>query len=146
MAFEVKLLGPGDDALLSRVAGGVFDDAVRADMTAEFLADPRHHLAVAVDEGVVVGFASAVRYVHPDKAPELWINEVGVAPSHQQRGIAKAVLRALLDLGRSRGCVNAWVLTDRGNAPARALYASLGGVDMPGDMVGVEFDLEGPGA
>jgi hypothetical protein len=27
----------------------------------------------------VVGFASAVHYVHPDKAPELWINEVGVA-------------------------------------------------------------------
>jgi hypothetical protein len=23
---------------------------------------------------VVVGFASAVHYVHPDKAPQMWIN------------------------------------------------------------------------
>jgi aminoglycoside 6'-N-acetyltransferase I len=79
--------------------------------------------------------------VHPDKPAELWINEVGVAPSHQGQGLGKAVLRLLLEEGRRHGCGEAWVLTDRSNAPARALYASLGGADMAGDMVGVEFDL-----
>jgi len=44
--------------------------------------DPRHHLVVAV-EHVVVGFCSAVDYIQPDKPPELWINEVGVAPTPQ---------------------------------------------------------------
>ena len=65
----------------------------RSPWTAEFLADSRHHLAVAVDEGRVVGMASAVHYVHPDKPPELWINEVGVAPTHRGLGIGRAPAR-----------------------------------------------------
>ena len=143
MAVELKLLGKGDADILSRVADEVFDFAVRPRMTREFLADPRHHLAVAVDDGVVVGFASAVRYVHPDKSPELWINEVAVAPTHQGRGLGKALLGLLFDAAREHDCVEAWVLTDRANTAARALYASAGGVDMPGDLVGVEFRLDG---
>jgi hypothetical protein len=42
----------------------------------------RSETVVARDASVVVGFASGVHYVHPDKSPELWINEVGVARSH----------------------------------------------------------------
>jgi hypothetical protein len=78
----IRILGPGDAAALDHVAEGLFDDALDPRWTAEFLADSRHDLAVAVDDGEVVGMASAVHYVHPDKPPELWINEVGVAPSH----------------------------------------------------------------
>jgi hypothetical protein len=52
-------------------------------LTPQFLSDPRHHLAVAIDEGWVVGMASAVHYVHPDKAPQLFINEVAVTPPYQ---------------------------------------------------------------
>jgi len=76
---EIKLLGCDDAGVLTRVAPGVFDHAVSEDLCAEFLSDPRHHLAVALGDGVVVGFASAVHYVHPDKPAELWINEIGVA-------------------------------------------------------------------
>ena len=76
----IRILGPGDAAVLDHVAEGVFDNAVDPRWTAEFLADSRHHLAVAVDDGQVVGMASAVHYVHPDKPPELWINEVRVGP------------------------------------------------------------------
>ena len=110
-------------------------------MTEEFLNDPRHHLAVAIAEGEVVGFASAVRYVHPDKSPELWINEVAVTPDHQRHGVAKALLGLLFDVGRRHHCVEAWVLTNRSNTAARALYASAGGVEMEEDVMGFEFNL-----
>jgi hypothetical protein len=53
------------------VAAEVFDNPIDADLTAEFLGDARHHLAVAIDDGLVVGFASAIHYVHPDKPPQL---------------------------------------------------------------------------
>jgi aminoglycoside 6'-N-acetyltransferase I len=33
---------------VSRVAPGVFDDPINPARAAEFLADPRHHLAVAL--------------------------------------------------------------------------------------------------
>ena len=101
----------------------MFDDDLQPTLVSEFLRDDRHHLAVAIDNGQLVGFASGVHYVHPDKPSELWINEVGVAPSHQGRGIGKAVMRTLLEHARRLGCREAWVLTDRKNDAARHLYA-----------------------
>ena len=139
MAIEFRILGLGDAAVLDRVADGVFDDAVQPALTREFLGDARHHLAVALDDGVVVGFVSGVHYVHPDKPAELWINEVAVAPTHLRRGIAQALLRMLFDTGRSLGCAQAWVLTDRDNTAAMRLYASVGGD--PGEHEHVMFDF-----
>jgi ribosomal protein S18 acetylase RimI-like enzyme len=149
MPVHIKVLQSGDQSILMNVAADVFDNPVDAELTREFLEDPRHHIAVAIEDGLVVGFASAVHYIHPDKGPELWINEVGVAPAHQRRGLGKAVLRALLDVGRAHKCTAAWVLTDRGNPAAMALYASVGGTEGAdsaepgGPMVGYSFDLEG---
>jgi ribosomal protein S18 acetylase RimI-like enzyme len=129
----IRLLGPGDRAVLDRVAPGVFDDPIDPRWAAEFLADARHHLAVALDGELVVGMASAVHYVHPDKPPELWVNEVGVASAYQQQGVGGRLLRALFDRGRELGCGEAWVLTDWENEAARRLYASVGGREEPPD-------------
>lgn len=127
MSIEIRALTKNDKAVLDRVADGVFDNAVNRSLSAEFLDDARHHLVVAIDDGVVVGFASGVHYVHPDKPAELFINEVAVAPSHQGRGLGKAVVTGLLEIARQHECREAWVLTDRENAAAMALYASAGG-------------------
>lgn len=125
--IEIRILAEEDAPLLRAVAPDVFDGPVDPRWSAEFLVDPRHHLAVALDEGRVVGMASALHYVHPDKAPELWINEVGVAATHRRRGLAAALLAALFAHGRSLGCREAWVATDEDNTAARRLYASAGG-------------------
>jgi ribosomal protein S18 acetylase RimI-like enzyme len=135
MALEIRILRAGDERILDNVADGVFDGPVDNALRAEFLRDPRHHLSVGIEDGIVVGFASAVHYVHPDKPPQLWINEVAVSPSHQRKGIAKAVLSALISLGRELGCTEAWVLTDEANAAARALYRSAGGMESAHIMV-----------
>jgi ribosomal protein S18 acetylase RimI-like enzyme len=129
MAVQIRILRSGDESALTRVAPDVFDNAVDPALAREFLSDPRHHIAVAVDDGMVVGFASGVRYLHPDKPEELWINEVAVAPSHQRQRIGHAVLAALFAEGLALGCRQAWVLTDRTNVAANALYASLGGIE-----------------
>ena len=121
------MLQAGDASVLQRVADDVFDLPVDPHWSAEFLADPRHHLAVAIDGDLVVGMASGVHYIHPDKPPQLFINEVGVASSHQGRGIGRRLLDALLERGRALGCNEAWVLTDESNSIARKLYASAGG-------------------
>jgi ribosomal protein S18 acetylase RimI-like enzyme len=135
MTLEIRFLRAGDEHILNHVADGVFDGPVDDALRSEFLRDPRHHLAVGIADGLVVGFASAVHYVHPDKPPQLWINEVAVAPSHQRKGIAKRVLSALMGLGRELGCSEAWVLTDEPNTAARALYKSAGGTETPHLMV-----------
>lgn len=148
MPIEIRVLGPADEDVLANVAPEVFDNPIDAELTREFLADPRHHIAVAIDGGVVVGFASGVHYLHPDKRPELWINEVAVAPTHQRRGLGKSVMRALFEVGKAEGCTGAWVLTDRDNAAAMALYAAVGGTEGADESapeavtVGYSFGLE----
>jgi ribosomal protein S18 acetylase RimI-like enzyme len=147
MAIEIKALQRGDDSILMNVAAEVFDNPVDAELAREFLEDPRHHIAVAIDDGLVVGFASGVHYIHPDKPPELWVNEVGLAPTHRHRGLGKAVLRALFKVGRAHNCTVAWVLTDRSNVAAMALYSSVGGTEGAEDrglskaMLGYSFAL-----
>jgi ribosomal protein S18 acetylase RimI-like enzyme len=127
VSVEIRVLWPTERAVLDQVAPDVFDHSIDPRWSAEFFADPRHHLAVALDGTLVVGFASGVHYVHPDKPPELWINEVGVAPSHQQQGLGRRLLEALLRHGATLGCVQAWVLTSPTNAAAQRLYAAVGG-------------------
>ena len=127
LVLEVKILALSDLHLLITAADGVFDNPVDENLAREFLEDPRHHIAAALVEGIVIGFASALHYIHPDKPPELWINEVGVAPTHQGKGIGKALMKELLLLAKQLGCVNAWVLTDKNNTAANGLYKSVGG-------------------
>jgi ribosomal protein S18 acetylase RimI-like enzyme len=142
MAVEVRILREGDASILATLAPDVFDDPLDAAKTEEFLRDPRHHLVVAVDDGAVVGFISAVHYVHPDKPrPELWINEVAVASTHRGQGIGGKLLNAILEIARGVGASEAWVLTNRSNAAAMRLYASLGGQTASDDEVMFTFKL-----
>ena len=70
MPTTVRVLTSSDAHVLSNVAPEVFDGPVDPRFTAEFFADPRHHLAVVLEGDLVVGMASGVHYLHPDKPPE----------------------------------------------------------------------------
>ena len=125
MTIEIRKVGPVDAGLFDRVAPEVFDCAIDAQGLRDYLAQPGHHLIIAVYEGTVVGQCAAVVHRHPDaKATELYIDEVGVTPALQRRGIAGRMLDEMLAWGRSLGCTEAWVGTEPDNGAARALYAS----------------------
>lgn len=129
----VRILGPTEHAILENVAPDVFDDVPRPELAREFLRDPRHHLAVAISEhGLVVGMASGVHYVHPDKDPQMFINEVGVSAAYEGQGLGKRLLAALLQRASELGCTEAWAATEPENQRAQALYVKAGGVrDQP---------------
>jgi hypothetical protein len=57
---EIRLLARGDLAILERVADDVFDHGIDMALAAEFLSDSRHHLMVAIDGDLVVGFVTPV--------------------------------------------------------------------------------------
>jgi aminoglycoside 6'-N-acetyltransferase I len=133
---EIRLVGRDDAALFDRVAGEVFDAPVDAARLAAYLAEPGHHMIVAIHEGVIVGQTAAVVHRHPDKPTELYIDEVGVAPEYRRRGIARRMLEAMLDHGKALGCEEAWVGTEPDNLPARGLYEQR---RRQGDDAGEEF-------
>lgn len=140
-AFVVRLVTAANRDVLDRVADGVFDHAVRREHLDAFLANPAQLLAVAVSDGTVVGMASGFVHGHPDKPAQLFVAEVGTAGAFRRRGVAAAVIDALLRRGRELGCREAWVATEAGNAPARALYRSLGGEEDADPAVVYTFAL-----
>lgn len=139
MSFRLRRLGPGDEALLDRVAPDVFDKPVRRDRLGAYLASPRHLMVVALDGDLVVGQCAGVVHLHPDKATELYVDEVGTATSHLRQGVATAMLTEIFAWGRTLGCEEAWLGTEIDNVAANGLYRSLGGEATA--MQYYEFDL-----
>ena len=127
---SVRRLQPADLPQLL-AAGALFDDPIRPDMAARLLAHPDHHLFAAIADDALIGFVSAVTYLHPDKPLECWLNEVGVGDRWQRRGIGRLLVNFALDHAWRLGCETAWVLTQGGNRAARGLYAACGGKATP---------------
>ena len=123
---EIHRITSRNAALLDSVAEEVFDERIDARCLQAYLADAAHLMLVAVEEGRVVGQCRAVVHLQPDQAPELYLDNLGVAPSHRRQGIARRLVAGMLALGRARGCRAAWVGTEVGNEPARALYRGFG--------------------
>ena len=142
MAFEIVRLSTGTSPYLDRVAEDVFDHPINAAQLAAFMTDPRHLMVLAIEEGTVVGMASGVEYFHPDKPPQMWINEVGVALTHRRRGIDKALTSALVREARIRGCVYAWLGTASDNVAGQACFGAVPGVESPQPFLLYEWDLE----
>lgn len=128
----VRLLHPGEAAVLSNTAADVFDKPIRQDWARAMLAAPGHVLAVALAGDTVVGMASALVYLRPDKPPEMWISEVGVAPAWHRQGLGRRLVETLLAEARARNCPEVWVATEADNHAARALYAATGGAEEGG--------------
>ena len=110
-----------------KAAGHLFDDPPRPEATARFLADERHHLLLAYEDTTPAGMITGVETTHPDKGTEMFLYELGVDERFRGRGVARALVSALAELSRERGCYGMWVITGEDNAAARATYRGAGG-------------------
>jgi ribosomal protein S18 acetylase RimI-like enzyme len=144
---EIRLLTPADAPLFDHVAEGVFDEPVDPQRLAAYLREPGHFFIAALADGMMVGQCAAVIHRHPDKAPELYIDEVGVADAYLRRGIAAKMLEAMLALGREKCCEEAWLGTEPDNVPARALYNGRAALPVEEFVMYVfDLDAERPGS
>lgn len=140
--IETRLIGEADVDLLVSADTSVFDNPVDPALARAYLAHPDYVIALATQDGTVVGMATGLFYFHPDKPLEFFVNEVGVAESHWRRGIAGRLMAVLFDAARARGVRYAWVGTETGNTAANALYRSFGPKGQ--EMMFYEFDLTAP--
>ena len=113
----------------------MFDNPVEPEELHAFLGDPGHLMELAVRKERLVGFASGTVLRHPDKAPQLFINEVGVATNQRRKGIATALVTRLIARSAEMGCASAWLATDAESDAASALYRSLGACETDGIVV-----------
>ena len=132
--MHIEALGPGDEERV-READRLFDGPAGAEATAAFLGDARHHLLVAYEDRSPVGFVSGVETTHPDKGTEMFLYELAVDEDHRRLGIASALVDALAELARRRGCFGMWVATDEDNRAARATYRRTATEEQSGQVV-----------
>lgn len=138
--MDVRILRPGDEALLARAVAVIDEAELTLAEAAAFLADPMLVNVVALDGGEPVGFV----YGHVLKrfeATSFFIYSVDVEETHRRRGVARAMLEALKREGKTGRWDEMFVFTNRGNPAAMRLYASAGGVSPPPDDV-VMFNFD----
>jgi ribosomal protein S18 acetylase RimI-like enzyme len=138
--MELRWLGPTDvDAVTG--AAALFDEAPTRAWAEQFLTRPGHHLCVAYVAGQPAGFVSGVEMTHPDKGTEMFLYELGVDEPHRGRGLGRALVAALRERARERGCYGMWVLTDADNSAALAAYRAAGAVQRePAVMLDWQLD------
>lgn len=127
MSIEIRRAGEGDSHLLDHYDPDIFDEAIVPQRLAAYLASAVNLMVLAVDGDRAVGQCMAVLHTHPDQPNSLYIDNLGVAPSHQRRGIARQLIENAFEWGREKGCTVAWVTTELDNDPALALYSGFKG-------------------
>ena len=95
-------------------------DADEAALSNGFL-NPQNHYFSAVENGELLGFGGYFSAV--DQADIL---DVAVAPAHRRRGIARALVKAVLAEAEKDGVQTVFLEVRASNGPAIALYTSLG--------------------
>lgn len=140
--FIIRIATLEDLAAMVKVGDKLFDNKIKPNRAKEFLEDPRHHLLIAYYHGKIVGIASAFHYVHPDKDPALFINEVGVIDDFQNKGIARNLVWHMKEHGKSLGCTECWVATEKSNLAAQKAYLAAGGKEDPESIVMYNFPMD----
>ncbi len=140
MAIRYNYATEDDLESIVDIGNRLFDHAVKIDRAKEFLMDPRHHLFLAYEGKNIVGMVSAFHYVHPDKNPNLFINEVSVVDEYQNKGIGRTLVKEMVTYGRSElGCDEVWVTTMESNGQARCSYKAAGGNEEKERVILIEF-------
>lgn len=94
---------------------------------ARLLSDDTFIALVAESEGVVVGGLAAYELRKFERRrSEIYIYDLAVDEAHRRRGVATALIHRLREMAADRGAWVVFVQADAGDAPAVALYESLG--------------------
>ena len=83
-------------------------------------------LAATMQEDVIGGLVAYVLDKFEQNRREIYIYDLAVVERHRRRGVATALIGALVHLARERDAYAIFVQADRGDEPAVRLYESLG--------------------
>ncbi|WP_405112122.1 GNAT family N-acetyltransferase [Micromonospora sp. NBC_01405] len=95
---------------------------------ADISADPRNHLVVADDDGVLVG-CMQITYIPGlgrHGAERSLIEAVRVRSDRRGQGLGREMMRWAIDQARRRGCALVQLTTDKTRADAHRFYRDLG--------------------
>jgi ribosomal protein S18 acetylase RimI-like enzyme len=124
--MRVRRLLPGEELAVLHAAH-LFDESPEVGAVRDYLADDRNILLFAFEGSVAVGFLRGTELQQlANRRRQMFLYEVSVEESFRRRGVATALIQALLQDCRERGFEEVFVFTDPANQAAVGLYRSTG--------------------
>lgn len=125
--FQLAETGPWAAEILARVHGEAFFEPWDAAAIASALDQPGAFAWVAQrDDGEPLGFVLVRAALFADGGGEAEVLTIATRPQARRRGVARALMEAVLGKLRALGAGRLFLEVADDNAPARALYESLG--------------------
>jgi GNAT superfamily N-acetyltransferase len=112
------------NAFYGRTGATALDDAVTAETWRRFL-DPHSDVWawVATWEGQLAALAHCVTHASTTRLPNVtYLQDLFTSEPLRGRGLARALIAAVVDEARARGSARVYWQTQAGNTAARALY------------------------
>lgn len=127
--IRVELIKKSDHAFIHQL-NRLLDEGTEWNLQQgqKFLTDSHNALFVAFLKDQAVGFLTANRLQRFDKrGAEVLLYEIGVHENFRQKGVGKELIKEAKLWAKEVGADEVWVLTNRSNIAAVALYRSMGG-------------------
>lgn len=118
------------DTILASLVNSLFDEGKTWDFKQGdlLIKNPDNLFLLAFEDNKPVGFLTAHRLQRFDhRKAEILLYEIGVHPDFRRRGIGKALIEECKNWGKEIGADEVWVLTEKDNFPAMAMYQAAGG-------------------
>lgn len=128
-ALSIRRLSEVDDALSTQL-NALFDEGMTwdAEEGVAFLRDASTCFLVAFWNRQPCGFVTAYRLPRFDRRrAEVLLYEIGVHEGYRRRGVGRALIEATNRWAAEVDADEVWVLTNRSNLPATAMYRAAGG-------------------
>jgi ribosomal protein S18 acetylase RimI-like enzyme len=123
--ITIRLLGPDDVDVLDRVRPGTFAQDPDPVHAWAFLTTGVNATTVALSEGQVVGYATGIVIMHPNRPREFLVTDLGVHQEFRGRGLGTRLVERLRNVAAERGCESMAMLSESSNGGAQRVSEKL---------------------
>jgi ribosomal protein S18 acetylase RimI-like enzyme len=128
--WQIERITAIDDALLARLNQDWPDESWALEQAQAFVANPDNLLLLATTPHLICGIVIAHRLQRLDALhAEVLLYSIDIHETMRRQGIGRALVDATTAWARELGADCTWVLTERSNYAAMALYRAAGGTD-----------------
>lgn len=139
-AWRIERITEIDESLLARLNHDWPDEPWALEPAQAFVANADNLLLLATSPDLICGIVVAHRLQRLDALrAEVLLYSIDVHEAMQRQGIGRDLVDATTAWARELGADCTWVLTERSNHAAMALYRAAGGTDDIPDVVMFTF-------